>query len=142
MFFIEKYPRPCFAISTEGNQGVILFENHSQSETIHSINAGREMIEDLVNSEKISREDGQRLSDHLLCSDLPEEAPAYQAPYALGLLALALLGKSITPSDTPRHKHQCPKCNKIWEHGPEALYKYEAHRCPDCRTLQRMILNE
>ena len=41
-----------------------------------------------------------------------------------------------------RHRHKCPKCNTIWEHGGLAVLVYRAHNCPNCGTEERYIYHD
>lgn len=34
------------------------------------------------------------------------------------------------------HKHKCPSCRCVWEHGDECGGNEIAHRCPQCGTEQ------
>jgi hypothetical protein len=34
-----------------------------------------------------------------------------------------------------RHRHQCPACHSVWEHGNDSETR-AAHRCPACSHLK------
>lgn len=36
----------------------------------------------------------------------------------------------------PKHKHQCPACGCIWEHGDDCVDSESAHTCPRCGERQ------
>lgn len=70
----EKYPRPCFAVCSKcGKQGAIVFKDGSLSEDIVSIKQGERVIKELTDSGKLSRNDADRIGDHLACSNLFQE---------------------------------------------------------------------
>jgi predicted nucleic acid-binding Zn-ribbon protein len=39
------------------------------------------------------------------------------------------------------HRHKCPKCGVVWQHGDECLGSNEAHTCPTygCGTIEKWI---
>lgn len=43
---------------------------------------------------------------------------------------------SRTTNHTQNHKHKCNKCGTIWEHGNESVNNINAHKCPQCKTVQ------
>jgi predicted nucleic acid-binding Zn-ribbon protein len=46
--------------------------------------------------------------------------------------------------DMDTHKHQCPACGTVWEHGDNCSFVgldstfEQAHSCPECGTFQNV----
>lgn len=44
--------------------------------------------------------------------------------------------KALIAKLSETHKHKCPQCGTIWEHGSGCKGDSDKHRCPQCNTLQ------
>ena len=91
MLVHEKYRRPCFAACAKcGEHGVIILENDDRSGHILSIEGGKAVIKDLITKGKLSKEDGDRIEDHLLCSNLVQTEGEIMLKRFLLLISKAL----------------------------------------------------
>lgn len=136
--FKEKYKRPCFAASTDGSHGIIILKDGSRSGPIRSIEGGKEILKTFTTLKEVSPEDADRIEDHLACSDLPNVEPPSPSSL-LTSLAIAVFGGLFgfgSHDETDTHKHKCPKCGKVWEHGSDCRGNEQAHECPKCGTIQ------
>lgn len=68
--FIEKYSRPCFAECECGAHGTIIFADGSHSEPIIDPRSGEMIVKELITKGELTTEDGDRIIDHMVCSDM------------------------------------------------------------------------
>lgn len=145
MEFQSHLKRPCFVSSRCGTHGVILFDDGTSSSVIRSIQEGKEVVKRLLTAGQVSRDDADRIEDHLVSSDLPvfnkEEEPVSSSLIILSLRIMRAIGTKISGAD--HHRHQCSKCGTQWEHdGLECAGSAEAHTCPKCGNVEWVRLRE
>ncbi|MEX0931333.1 MAG: hypothetical protein WDZ88_01140 [Candidatus Paceibacterota bacterium] len=69
-----------------GGHGAIVFKDGSKSETITSIEGGKELLKELLSSGKLSFDESDRIEDHLVCSEMVQTE---EEALVLAILSLA-----------------------------------------------------
>lgn len=101
MKFTEKYKRPCFAECAKcGQHGVIVFLDGSHSEQFVTIKDGEKLVRKLVADGKLTQDDAERISDHLVASDLLHDDR--EVIQLIGMVEAAVLIQRI--KDEEKHR--------------------------------------
>lgn len=102
--FVEIYHRPCLAVCRRcKNHGIIIFDDGSYSDGIHSLTEGEELLKKLIEQNTLNAENARRISDQLACSDLPlhEEDFDMEAVLKAGIIA-GLVIATVCPPKKPQ----------------------------------------